>query len=110
MAAAALGALGDLPDMPSPVPLEHALPSPDRQIRDAALVAWLRREGSLPDDDHLEALLRDPEDVIRWRVLTAASNDRDRGPVLLARIAQDDPDVYFRLVADRRAAEFAHPA
>ncbi|MGH2845694.1 MAG: hypothetical protein ACRDL0_06690 [Thermoleophilaceae bacterium] len=110
VAAAALGALGDLPDMPSPVPLEHALPSPDRQIRDAALVAWLRREGSLPDDDHLEALLRDPEDVIRWRVLTAASNDRDRGPVLLARIAQDDPDVYFRLVADRRAAEFAHPA
>jgi hypothetical protein len=110
VAAAALGALSDLPEIPSPVPLEHALVVPDRQIRDAALVAWLRREGSLPDDHYLEALLRDPDDGIRWRLIVAASNDPDRGPTLLARIAQDDPDVYFRLVAARRAAEFPQPA
>ena len=108
--AAALGALAQLPAMCSPVPLEHALLSPDRQVRDAALVAWLLREGALPDDRHLEALLRDPDEGIRWRVLVAASKDPERGPALLARIAQEDEDVYFRLVARRRAAELGQPA
>jgi len=101
--AAALGALAKLPDVCSPVPLEHALLAPDRQIRDAALVAWLLRQGALPDDRYLEALLRDPDEGIRWRVLVAASKDPERGPAVLARIEQEDEDVYFRLVARRRA-------
>lgn len=110
VAAAALGALATLPDMPSPVSLEHALVSPLRQIRDAALVAWLLREHALPDDAHLEALLRDPDEGIRWRVLVAASKDPERGPALLARIEEEDQDVYFRLVARRRAAELGQLA
>lgn len=108
--AAALGALAKLPDVRSPVPLEQALLAPDRQIRDAALVAWLLREGALPDDRHLEALLRDPDEGIRWRVLVAASKDAERGLALLARIEQEDEDIYFRLVARRRAAELGQPA
>jgi hypothetical protein len=110
VAAAALGALGDSPDIQSPIPLEQGLLAPDRQIREAALVAWLRREGSLPDDHYLETLLRDPDDAIRWRVLVAASKDPDRGPALLKRIAQEDPDVYFRLVARWRATDIGQPA
>jgi hypothetical protein len=103
--AAALGALGKVPDMRSPVPLEHALFAPDRRIREAALVAWLLRKGELPDDHHLEALLRDPEERIRWRVLVAASKDAERGPALLARIEREEEDAYFRLVARRRREE-----
>jgi hypothetical protein len=105
VAAASIGALATLPDMRSPVPLEQALLAADRQIRSAALVAWLLREGALPDDRHLESLVRDPDQEIRWRVLVAASKDPERGPALLARIEREDEDVYFRLVARRRAAE-----
>lgn len=82
----------------------------DRQIRDAGLMAWLLREDGLPDDRHLEALLGDPDEGIRWRVLVTASKDPERGPGLLARIEQEDEDVYFRLVARRRAADLGQPA
>lgn len=102
---AALGALAKLPEIGSPLPLEHALVSPDPRIRHAALVAWVAREGALPDDSQLEALLGDPDESVRWRVLVAASKDADRGPGLLRRIEQDDEDASFRLVARRRAAE-----
>jgi hypothetical protein len=110
VAAAALSALAKLPEVRSPVPLEHALIGPDRSVRDTALVAWLLRDGALPHDRYLEALLRDPDEGIRWRVLVAASKDPQRGPALLARIAEEDEDVYLRLVAHRRAAELAQPA